>query len=207
MLNRGLLIRLESRRGLEQELEVFLKAAQVEAQSESGLLMWQALSLGDGAYAILNGFAGEQAREAHVSGPIMQGLNQESEALLATPPQTERFDVLSSKLPPPVTTEAPGKGLLLTCACRAGRTARMEQLLCSGRELVMAEPRTVAWCALRLQRRQYGMFAAFPNRGARLAHLGGPLPRRLALHALGVLAGLPRVTLADVLACKAPYPQ
>jgi quinol monooxygenase YgiN len=207
MLNHGLLIRLESKRGLERELEAFLNAAQVEAQSEPAILMWQAFSLGHGAYAIINGFASEQARDAHISGPIMQGLNQETEALLTAPPQSERFDVLSSKLPPPRTEGALNKGLLLTCRSRAGRSRRMEQLLCSGRALVMSEPRTAAWCALRLGQQEYGMFAVFPDNGARLAHLAGPLPRRLALHAPGLLAGLPGLSLADVLAYKAPNPQ
>jgi len=66
----------------------------------------------------------------------------------------------------------------------------------------MQEPRTVAWFALQLDDGDYGIFDAFPDSGARFAHLTGHVPRELAKHSLSLLGRVPDVEMINVLGAK-----
>ncbi len=201
----GLLVRLEARHGMEQELEAFLNAAQVQAQEETGTAAWYAWKYGGDEYGIFDIFAGKEERDVHLHGPIAQALSKEADALLTHPPEIHLLDVLSSKLPASGDDEAIVKGLLLSFEAKSGRAAEVEKFLCSARTLVMQEPRTTAWFALRMGHGRYGIFDAFPDNGARFSHLTGHVPRELAKHALSLLGAMPEMHMLDVVAHTAVH--
>lgn len=201
----GLLVQLEARHGLEQELETFLDAVQTKAQDEPGTAAWYAWKCGRVDYGIFELFAGEEERNAHLAGPIAQALREEADALLMHPPSIHPVEVLSSKLPPAAGEDAALKGLLLSFEAKSGRATQLEEFLCSARALVMQEPRTSAWFALSLGRGRYGIFDTFPDNGARFSHLTGHVPRELAKHALSLLGAMPEMHMLDMVAHTAVH--
>ena len=95
----GLIVTLESRAGKEDELAAFLRAALPLVEDESGTLAWFALRAGVSSYAIVDVFPSEQARQAHLDGPVAAALVERSDELLAGAPEIRRVDVLAAKLP------------------------------------------------------------------------------------------------------------
>lgn len=201
----GVLIQLEARHGLEQELETFLDAVRTKAQEELGTAAWYAWKCSRLEYGIFDMFAGDEERKAHLAGPIAQALREEADALLTHAPAIQNVDVLSSKLPPDGGEEAASKGLLLSLGAKAGRDEQLEDFLCSARAMVMQEPRTTAWFALRMAQGRYGIFDTFPDNGARFSHLTGHVPRELARHALSLLGAMPEMHMLDMVAQTAVH--
>jgi quinol monooxygenase YgiN len=96
MLNVGLLVILEAKPGKEDELARFLVAAQPLAAAEPATAMWYALRLGPSSFAIVDAFADDRGRAAHLEGPIAAALMARAGELLATPPDIRKTDVLAS---------------------------------------------------------------------------------------------------------------
>jgi quinol monooxygenase YgiN len=94
----ALLARLEAKPGKETEVENFLRGALPLAQQEPGTTTWFALRLGPTTFGIFDTFAGEDGRQAHLSGPIASALMAKAGELLASPPVIEKVDILASKL-------------------------------------------------------------------------------------------------------------
>jgi quinol monooxygenase YgiN len=203
MTNSGLLVRLEVKPGKDDDVERLLHSALTMAQEEPATTAWFAIRFGRSEYGIFDAFPDNAARVAHLAGPIAQALLEQKEILLAHAPEIQEFDVLADKLPVPgATIEPVTKGLLLTFKAKSGHEQQVEQFLRDALAMVQQEARTTAWFAIRLDDGEYGIFDAFPDNGARLAHLTGHVPRELAKHALSLLGGVPDMDMINVLAAK-----
>jgi quinol monooxygenase YgiN len=196
----GLLVRLDAIAGKEREVEQFLKSALPLVEQELGTRSWFAVRFGKGEYGIFDTFLDDAALEEHLHGPVATALQQSNE-LLDSRPRVQKVDVLADKLPvnptPPDT-----KGLLLTFKAKAGHETEVEQFLREARPMVMEEPNTTAWFAIRTEEGEYGIFDVFPDNGARFIHLVGHVPRELAKHSMAMLGSLPELHMLSVQAEK-----
>jgi quinol monooxygenase YgiN len=123
--------------------------------------------------------------------------------LLSRDPQIQRLSLLAHKLPQGTQAGAAvTRGLLLTFKAKQGHEAQVERFLREAQGLVESEPGTIAWFALHLENGEYGIFDVFPDNMARMAHVGGAVPRELAKHALSLLGGLPDMDMLQVLAAR-----
>jgi quinol monooxygenase YgiN len=98
MVRVGLLVRIRSKAGKEEEVASFLEGALPAAQSEPRTQVWFAIRLGKGEFGIFDAFPDESGRQAHLEGPIAAALMKRAGELLAEPPRIERVDVLAAKV-------------------------------------------------------------------------------------------------------------
>lgn len=204
MVTTGLLVRLEAQLGLEQDVEDLLVAARELVAQEPATRAWFAVRFGRLEYGIFDVFPDEAGRQAHLHGAVATQLMGPGRRLLARDPQIQKLAVLAHKLPPAAQEGlAVTRGLLLTFRARQGHEAQVERFLRDAQDLVEKEPGTTAWFALHLEGGEYGIFDVFPDNMARLAHLGGAVPRELAKHALTLLGGMPDMDMLQVLAATA----
>jgi|SRR6185369_9885989 quinol monooxygenase YgiN len=97
MVDRGFLATLVAKPGKEQELGDFLASALPLAQAEAGTVTWYAIRIDDQTYGIFDTFGAEDARQAHINGPIAAALMDKADELLAEPPSIKPIDVLAAK--------------------------------------------------------------------------------------------------------------
>jgi len=200
MVTQGLLVRLDARHGMHDEVEDFLRGALPLVDAEPATTAWFAVRFGRGEYGIVDFFPDEAGRDAHLAGAVAQALMAKADALFDAPPKIERVAVLAEKRPAAASAGSVRKALLLTFDAKDGHEADVEQFLRDARPLVMAEPETLSWFALRFEDGKYGIFDVFPDHGGRFAHITGHVPRELAKHALTLLGSVPHLELFDVLA-------
>ena len=98
MVTVGLFVRLEAKKGKEQELATFLGGALPLAQREPATTTWFALRIGPSTFGIFDAFPNEEGRQAHLAGPIAAALMAKASELLSAPPSIEKVDVLAAKL-------------------------------------------------------------------------------------------------------------
>jgi quinol monooxygenase YgiN len=197
-----LLVRLEAKSGRDLDVEKFLRSALPLVRQEPATTAWFAIRFGRSEYGIFDAFPDEDARHAHLAGPVARGLLADSDLLFAEPPDILRLDVLADKLPVTVPTEPLRKGLLLTFRAKAGHEQQVEYFLRDAQAMVEKEPKTIAWFAIRLDDGEYGIFDVFPDNAGRFAHLAGHVPRELAKHALSLLGSVPDMQMLDIIADK-----
>ena len=202
MVSKGLLIRLEAKSGMDEQVEAFLISALPLVRQEPATTAWFAIRFGRSEYGIFDVFPDDSGRDAHLSGAVAKALMEQAETLLAQPPRIQKLDVLAHKLPETAPDQPNTKGLLLTFEAKEGHQQQVEQFLRDARPLVMDEPETVAWFAILTDDNQYGIFDVFPDHGGRFKHLTGHVPRELAKHALSLLGSVPDPDLLNVLAEK-----
>ena len=95
----GLLVRLEAKKGKEEEVRRFLEGGLSLAQNEPATTAWFAIRLGPSTFGIFDVFPDDAGRQAHLSGPIAAALMARASELLAQPPTIEKIDVIAAKLP------------------------------------------------------------------------------------------------------------
>lgn len=201
MASSGLLVRLEARHGKDREVEQFLRSAQALVEEEIGTTAWFAVRFGRGEYGIFDAFIDDAARQEHLTGPVALALQKHSDDLFDSPPRMQQVEVLADKMP--VTHAFPDtKGILLTFKAKSGHEKDVEQFLLDARPMVMEEPNTTAWFAIRTEQGEYGIFDVFPDNGARFVHLVGHVPRELAKHARTLLGSVPELEMVSVQAEK-----
>ena len=76
-------------------------------------------------------------------------------------------------------------GLLVRLEAKRGKEDEVAQLLRDGLSLVLEEPATPAWFAIRIAPAIFGIFDAFPDEDGRQAHLAGRLAAALIGRAVG----------------------
>jgi quinol monooxygenase YgiN len=97
MLKYALYAHLEAKPGKEAEVEALLKGAQAMAEREPGTVSWYAFTEARGHYGIFDTFETEDARDAHLNGPIAKALMENAERLLSKAPAIHKIEVLASK--------------------------------------------------------------------------------------------------------------
>lgn len=95
------------------------------------------------------------------------------------------------------------KGLLVRLEALPGKESELEAFLEGARPIVMDEPGTTAWFAIRLGPSTFGIFDVFPDDAARDAHLAGDVGQALGPNT-GKLFSDPVVEKLDVIADKLP---
>ena len=200
MISKGLLVRLEVKPGLDEQVEKFLISALPLVQQEPATSAWFAIRFGRSEYGIFDVFPDDAGRDAHLSGAVAKALMANAETLLAEPPKIQKIDVLADKVPETALSQPNTKGLLLTFEAKDGHQQQVEQFLRDARPLVLEESETTAWFAIRTDENKYGIFDVFPDHGGRFKHLIGHVPRELAKHALSLLGSVPDTDLLDVVA-------
>src|SRR5271169_2403738 len=76
------------------EVATFLADAVQLANAEAGTIVWFALRTDPTTYWIVDAFASETDRQAHISGPIAAALMANADRLLAAAPEILPADVL-----------------------------------------------------------------------------------------------------------------
>lgn len=99
MVKLALYVPLEARPGKEEEVAEFLRSALPLVDAEPGTIAWFALRLGPSTFAIFDAFPDEDARGAHLSGPVAAALMAKADELFAKPPAIHKLDVIADKLP------------------------------------------------------------------------------------------------------------
>jgi quinol monooxygenase YgiN len=94
--------------------------------------------------------------------------------------------------------------LLVRLEAKPGKEQEVEAFLRSGLDLVEQESGTTAWFALRLSKREFGIFDVFQDETGRRAHLGGKVAEALFAKDLDLLAKEPVIEKIEVLAGKLP---
>lgn len=99
MTSVALVVQLQAKPGLEDEVAQFLAGAVELANDEEGTPVWFALRSDPSSFWIVDAFPGETERQAHLDGPIAEALMNNADRLLSSPPQITKADVLASKTP------------------------------------------------------------------------------------------------------------
>ena len=95
---RGTVVKMTARAGMEDELGGFLAGAVELANAEVGTLVWFALRSAADTFWIVDSFPSDAERHAHLGGPIAAALMANAERLLSGPPEISAADVLASKV-------------------------------------------------------------------------------------------------------------
>ena len=94
------------------------------------------------------------------------------------------------------------RALAVKLKAKPGKEADVEAFLNSGLALVMDEPLTVTWYAVKFDDSTFGIFDTFDGEEGRDAHLNGKVAEALMANAAELLAEAPEINKVDVLAAK-----
>jgi len=94
--------------------------------------------------------------------------------------------------------------LFVRLEAKPGKEKEVEEFLRGGLAVVLQEPATTAWFAIRLGPSTFGIFDAFPDEAGRQAHLSGQVAASLMDKAPELLSQPPVIEKVDVLAAKLP---
>ncbi|HLI56628.1 MAG TPA: antibiotic biosynthesis monooxygenase [Actinomycetota bacterium] len=92
-------VKLTAKPDTAEEVAAFLAAALPLAENEPGTVVWYALRTDPTTFWIVDAFASEDARQAHIDGPIAAALAANAGRLLAAAPEILPADVLAAKPP------------------------------------------------------------------------------------------------------------
>ena len=88
---------LEAKEGKGGELGEFLRAGRELALTEDGTVTWYAFRIDENRYGIFDTFETEDARTAHLNGPIPEALGKVAPDLLASEPSIQPVDIIAVK--------------------------------------------------------------------------------------------------------------
>lgn len=92
--------------------------------------------------------------------------------------------------------------LFVRLEAKPGKEAEVEDFLRGGLAVVMEEPATIAWFAIRLGPSTFGIFDAFPDEAGRQAHLSGRVAAALMAKSSELLTQPPIIEKVEVLEAK-----
>lgn len=95
-------------------------------------------------------------------------------------------------------------GLYVRLEAKAGKEKDVEAFLQQGGSMVLEEPLTTAWFAIRMGPATFGIFDVFEDESGRQAHLTGKIAEALMAKAPDLLAQPPKIEKIDILASKLP---
>jgi quinol monooxygenase YgiN len=91
-------VRFRAKAGREEEVAGLLRDAAAGIEGEQGTIAWYATRHGSASFRLVDVFADESAREAHLSGPVAARLIERGGVLFEAAPDIRKADVLASKL-------------------------------------------------------------------------------------------------------------
>jgi quinol monooxygenase YgiN len=94
--------------------------------------------------------------------------------------------------------------LYVELKAKPGKEEQVASFLGSAQALVNQEPETVTWFAVRFDKSTFAIFDAFDSEAGRTAHLQGSVAEALMANAAELLAEMPQIRRAEVLADKLP---
>lgn len=97
MVKVALLVTLEAKPGMEQEVADFLRSGLPVVQGEPLTTTWYGIQLGPSTFGIFDTFPHEAGRKAHLEGNVSSALMANAGRLLAKDPVIEFVDVLAAK--------------------------------------------------------------------------------------------------------------
>jgi quinol monooxygenase YgiN len=97
------------------------------------------------------------------------------------------------------------KALFVRIEAKPGREDEVEAFLREALNDVQHEEKTIDWYALKFGHSTFGIFDTFPDETGRLAHLAGRVGRALIAKTPELLAEMPKIEHAQVLAAKPPH--
>jgi quinol monooxygenase YgiN len=97
MVKFALYAHLKAKPGKAADVEAMLKSALSMAQAEAGTVSWYAFAEDDQSFGIFDTFETEEARQAHLDGPIAKALMAKADELLSQPPAIHKIRVLAAK--------------------------------------------------------------------------------------------------------------
>ncbi len=97
MVKAGLLARMETKPGKEEEVAAFLEGALSLVQEEPDTVTWYAIRIGPSEFGIFDTFEDDAGRQAHLSGNVAEALLANAPELFVRPPDIRPVDVLASK--------------------------------------------------------------------------------------------------------------
>jgi quinol monooxygenase YgiN len=89
--------RIEAKPEKADEVAALLSGALPLAEAEPGTVDWYAAQTSSTTFWIFDTFGSEEARQAHITGPIAAALMANADELLAAPPEILAADVLARK--------------------------------------------------------------------------------------------------------------
>lgn len=96
MISVGLVVKMVAKPETAEEVSAFLISARELAAAEAGTVVWHALRTDETTFWIVDAFADDTARQAHLNGEIAAALMANADRLLSEPPQIMFSDVLAS---------------------------------------------------------------------------------------------------------------
>ena len=96
-LNLAFVAKLVAKPDTADEVAELLTGALALAQQEAGTVVWYALRTDDTTFWIVDAFATEDDRQAHLNGDIAAALMANADRLLAQPPEILPAEVLAAK--------------------------------------------------------------------------------------------------------------
>jgi quinol monooxygenase YgiN len=95
--------------------------------------------------------------------------------------------------------------LYVQLEAKPGKEEEVAAFLSGARSMVVEEPDTTAWFAMRMGPRMFGIFDAFTTERGRDAHLQGKVAKQLMAKAPQLFANQPEIQRVDIIADKLPH--
>ncbi|KAI0739849.1 hypothetical protein C8Q80DRAFT_1357535 [Daedaleopsis nitida] len=208
----GQLVPLQAKADQSVALKDFLLTGYslLSGDQEPETLQWYAVKYdtSEPTYAIIDSFAAESGRQAHINGKVAEALIANSDTLLARGPDIPAgaFDILASKLKPTGQTDVKkglACGLRVLIKAKESQVETVREFLKGALPLVEAEPETPVWYAIEFPGTNvFGIIDFFPSQGGLDAHLKGKVAEALFANVDRLLEGAPDVVKMEVLAVK-----
>lgn len=93
-------------------------------------------------------------------------------------------------------------GILVVLQAKKGKERELEEFLKSALPLAQAEPKTMRWYALKLDKSRFAIFDTFADELGRDAHLSGEIAKALFARADDLLDKPPAIDRPEILAVK-----
>jgi quinol monooxygenase YgiN len=98
-LTLSFVVKLVAKRESAEEVRALLTEAVELANDEAGTVVWFAMRTDPTTFWIVDAFASEADRQAHLEGRIAAALMENADRLLATSPDIRPAQVLAAKVP------------------------------------------------------------------------------------------------------------
>ncbi|RDX45988.1 hypothetical protein OH76DRAFT_1407324 [Lentinus brumalis] len=209
----GQLVPLEAKAEQSEALREFLLTGYslLSGDQEPETLQWYAVKYDTPTptYAIIDSFAAESGRQAHIGGKVAEALLANSDKLLARSPDIPigAFDILASKIRPLDAQSDVKKGLAIglrvLLKAKEDQVEAVREFLQGALPLVEAEAQTPVWYAIEFPgTKVFGIIDFFATQEGLDLHLKGKVAEALFANVDRLLTGSPDIVKLEVLAVK-----